>query len=371
MKEIHDLKKSLKQSERVIADLEKHSILKIEHDQLIEDLKKKAERFEEFMLNNNLSPTKKRSVETNTPSLTDRSIAEHMRDQCVSTEDLLTNEENSSRSGSNISPTSAEYRAIEKRIREEMSRVMANKIKTYENQLKAETIRFNEQMKLMADELEETQVQLKSREHDVSALKQCILSERATIRQVLEKKDLEAELVLEKQQDMLIRGRDQLQAAQQQIEQLHHELNNCTTQLHNERQNMEKLIEQCDDERRALMQRENNLRDQMARKQKEYHEETEMLRDKVVAAKKTAASYKQYSEDKERHIKKESERIQQAYESAVQKVKDRMTDALKEQEKKQKQQIAQLESKYELLKTPDSRRHTSSTSSQSNSRQFT
>lgn len=345
--------------------MEKHSILRIEHDQLIEDMKKKAEQFEQFMLNNKFSPVEKRSVETNTSSSTARSPTDPLRDQGASTQDLF-NSDDQGQSGSNFSTCSTEYRAIEKRIRAEMSRVMASKIKAYENQIKEDTFRFNEQIKNISHELENTRMQLNSRENDISALKQCILSERATTREVIEKKDLEAELALEKQRDMLVRGCDQLKTAHQQIEHLSQELNKCSTQMMTERQSMEKLMRQWDTERHALIDREVELKARLTQMQANYQTETEKLRLKIVSAKKTATNYKRYSEEKERHIQEESERIKLAYERAVQKVKDHMSNVLRDQEKKTNKRIAELESKYaaSLTTNSDNKHPTSSVSSQ-------
>lgn len=370
LREIHDLKKSLKKSERLIADLEKQSILKVEHDQLIEEMKKKAEKFEEFMINNNMtcSPVAKRTVETNTSPSTDCS-SHQLRDQCASTEALLNTNETVPSPNSN-----GEYRAVEKRIREDVSRVMANKIKSYETELKENARQFEEQIKMLTDELIEAQTIIQSRDNDISALKQCILSERATIRNVLENKDQEAEIALEKQKDMLIRGRDQLQTAHQQIDNLSRELNESNAQIMAERQSMNKLMTQWDTERSTFLSREQELKEEMAQMQQDFKVQTYNLKEKILSAKKTAANYKKYSEDKERHIQKESERIKLAYEAAVQKAKENMTNVLKEQEKQANRKISELQSKYDAFLTTNSdqaNRVTSSISSSPLSRNLT
>lgn len=341
----------MKHSEHVISELEKQIVIKAEHDQLINEMKEKAQQFEQFMINNNnRSPPTKRTTETNT-SPSSAYSTDHLRDQCVSTEDL---NGNGMQSANSISTSSIEYRTLEKRVREEMSKVMANKIKSYENQIRDESKRFDEEMKEISGQLRHAQSELRSRDNDVSALKQCILSERATIRNVVEKKDLETESAISKHEEMLMDARSELNAARKHIDHLTQELDECSGQFSAERESMEMLVKQLKTERKSMAMRENELKEKLDRMQREHDATVHNLKEKYIAAKKTAANYKKYAEDKERHIQNESERIKMAYETAVKKVKDNMETIVKEQEKQANKRIAQLQTQYEASLTTSS-----------------
>lgn len=318
-------------------------------------MKKKAEQFEQFIRNNNNSPVKTRSVETNTPPTTDRSSV-GVRDQGVSTEDLVNNNDRSS-SDNTPSSGSTEYRALEKRIREEMSKVTALKIKTLENQIKDETKRFQEQMKLASDELDQAQMQLQLRDRDISALKQCIISERAAVQEMLQKKDHETEAALERQNNMLVRGRDQLLAAHQQIDQLSRELDDSTAQNRVDRQRIDVLVNQWSEERKKLISQEEQLKQRMVEMKVEFDASSKALNEKIIKAKRTAANYKQYAKDQDEHIVRETERLKKQCELNLQKMKD----SLSEKEK-------QLYLKFERLKSSNNnsdRNHVTSSSSTS------
>lgn len=309
--------------------------MKREHDQMIIDLRKKAEQFEEFMRNQ--SPTRHEALNI----VSDRNA----RDQCVSTDDdVLTYE--LPRTGS-VASVNSNDRSVERRMREEMARAMAVQIKTVENQHKEERRKHEEHIQRLSQELSEMSRTLDAREQDITALKQCILSERAAIKEILAEKDANTESKLKKQHNVIVAMHTDLDMAHKRIGYLTKELDESSQQYQAERQSANKLMAEWKSELDALLERETILSQEMQRMEKEHKAEIQTLNEKYVAAKKTAANYKKYSDDKEEHIKRESERIKSAYEKAVKQVKESMEKAIKENERKSNKRIAELQAKYE------------------------
>lgn len=329
------MKKSLKQANNSIAELQAQMKMKREHDQMIIDLKKKAEQFEEFMRNQ--SPTR--------PDALNVISERNARDQCVSTDDdLLTYE--LPRSGS-VASVNSNDRSVERRMREEMARAMAVQIKTVENHYKEDKRAQEEHIHRLSLELGEMSKTLSAREQDITALKQCILSERAAIKDILAEKDAEAESKLKKQHNALVAMHADLETAHKRIDYLTRELDDSSRQYQAERQSANKLMNEWKSELGALIERETMLTQQIRQMEDEHKAAVQTLSEKYAAAKKTAANYKKYSDDKEEHIKRESERIKLAYEKAVKQVKENMEKAIKENERKSNKRIAELQAKYE------------------------
>lgn len=336
LKEIHDLKKSLKQTHHTIGELEKQMTIKEEHDKLITDLKQKAEQFEEFMRNQ--SPTKHHTLDSGRN-------CNRMQDQCVSTDDLLS-VDTPSRSISSSSPGSRD-RSTERKIREEMARAMALKVKAAENYFKDQSRELEDHIQKLTIKLNEMQQALSARENDVSTLKQCILSERAAIKTILEKKDMEAQDEHRKQYELLRHTRSELDTAYKRIDFLTKELQECGQQFYAKRHSMDKLMNEWKIELASYAEREGVFTQQIRQMENDHEKFIQNLNDKYIAAKKTAANYKKYSDDKERHIERESERIKKAYETAVKKVKENMETVIKEHEKQANKRIAEIQAKYD------------------------
>lgn len=270
-----------------------------------------------------------------------------VRDQCVSTEDLLSVElprSSSSASGASID------RSIEKRIREEMARAMAVKVKAIENQFKDQIHEYQEHLQSLTEELNTLHQTLDERNRDISNLKRCILSERAKIKAVLDEKEEEHNKQLQERQNLLSASRTELENAQKRIEFLTKELDDCGQHFEAERESMNKLMCEWKAELSSFAEREEILTEQMQHMEQEHKITIQNLNEKYVAAKKTAANYKKYSEEKERHIERESERIRSNYESAVRKVKENMESVIKEHEKRATKQIAELKAQIDAMK---------------------
>lgn len=335
------MKKSLKNANHQITDLTEKLSLKEEHDQLIDDLKTKARQFEEFMLNQ--SPTRSKVLDKIISPRTHR-----VRDQCVSTEDLFSFDM-PMRPGSSASGTSVD-RAVEKRIREDMARAMATKVKEVENQFKDQINEYKTHLERLTNELNALHQTLEERNRDISNLKKCILTERAEIKAVLESKETEYTVQMQKQHESLVATRGELDGAHKRIEHLMNELKDCAKHFQDERESSSKLIAEWKAELTAFAEREEILTNRIEQLDHEHRIAIQNLNEKYAAAKQTAKNYKKYSEDQEKHIERESERIRNNYDAAVKKVKENMEIVIKEHEKRANKQIAELKAQIEAMK---------------------
>lgn len=339
LKDIHELKKSLKKSEQTITDLSSKLAIKDEHEQLLDELQSKAKQFEEFMRNQ--SPTKSILVDAIVHNQTSR-----VRDQCVSTEDLIVI--GSPQPGS-VSSLMGLDRSTEKRIREDMARAMALKVKAVENEFKGKVLEYEHQINELTTEVVTLQTTLKERETDVSNLKTCILKERFEVRNILDQKEEEHLETIKQHQSDLLTTRNDLDVANKRINFLLKELDQCRVQFQAERESMNKLMGEWKTELAAFAEREQNLNKQIQSMENSHKATVHSLNEKYVAAKKTAANYRKYSEDKEKHIEQESERIKLAYEETMQKIKDNMNKAIRDHEKRANKRIAEMKTQLDAV----------------------
>ena len=332
-KEINDLKAVLRQSQLKIEDLEKVVSMKGSYDQLITEMKEKAQHFER-LLSNKTNKTDVRDAATSPIRQLNR---EAFRNQCVSTEDLPVEvlRSTSSASGSSTSDT--------RRIREEMAKMMAVQMKSLEKSFKDKLHQQEDTMRAMAIKLNQTQEVSKEREQDVAALKNCILSERKKFKEMMEQRDAEMKTMFEKQGQMLVKSRDELAKAKRRIDELNNELEKRNQKFVSERAKIEQMMEQWRMEKSKFVSQELDFQKKLDEAEKDRRE----IGEKYSKAKKTISVYKQYSDDKEKHIMKESERIQQAYRTEVKRVKDEMQNIIRNHERQTNQRIAQIQSKYE------------------------
>lgn len=329
----------MKKDDQLIADLNGKLALKEEHDLLIDELKSKAKHFEDFMRNQ--SPTKSALLDTIVNCQTMR-----VQDKCVSTEDSLSTESPRTISAnSNNSPD----RSVEKRIREEMARAMAIKAKSIENEFKEQLIQYKQQIDELNVDLEGLQITLKDRELDISNLKKCILKERIEVKNILEQKDTEYFETMTKLENKLTATRNDLDSAQKRIKSLLTEQNQCRQQFQAERDSMNKLLNEWKMELAAFAEREESLTAQLQQMETNHKATIESLNEKVNAAKKTAQNYKKYSDEKEKHIERESQRIKLAYELAVENMKENMKTAIKEEEKRANKKIAEMQAQLDAI----------------------
>lgn len=336
LKDIHELKKALKKADQIVVDLTEKLAMKNGHDQLLDELKSKAKQFEEFMRNQ--SPTKSALVDVVVNGQTCR-----VRDQCVSTEDSL----ESPRAG-NASNLGLD-RSAEKRIREDMARAMALKVKDIENELKGQIIEFEKQIDELTTELTSLQNILRDRDTDISNLKKCILKERSEVKHILEQKETEYIEKIKNSKSLLLATQNDLDVANKQIDTLLTELDQCRRTFHGERESMNKRLNEWKVELAAFAEREEKLNDQIRQMENSHKSTVKSLNEKLNVAKKTALNYKTYSEDKEKHIERESERIRVAYETAIGKMKEKTKTTIIEAEKRANKRIADIQAQLDAI----------------------
>lgn len=339
LKDIHDLKKSLKKSEQSMADLSGKLALKEEHDKLLDELKSKAKQFEEFMQNQ--SPEKSVLVDVVNNRRTNQ-----MRDQCVSTEDLFsvgTPRTNSSCSASGLD------RSAERKVREEMARAMAQKVKTIENDFNEQLLAYEKEIDSSNAKISSLQSTLKERETDISNLKKCILKERFEVKNIMKQKEIEYTEAMKKQHSILVATRNELEASKQRIEMLQNDLTQCRNEFKDERESAKKLMDEWRNELGAFVKREEMLIEQIKTMENDHKAIVQGLNEKYISAKKTALNYKKYSEDKEAHIERESIRIKKAYDTAVENMKENMKAIVKDHEKRSNKRIAEIQAQLDAL----------------------
>lgn len=295
LKDIHELKKTIIKNEKMIKDLTGKLALKDEHDRMLIELKGKAHQFEEFMRNQ--SPTNSALIDK---------IAQHRNDKCVSTEDLFIMD-SPRRPDSANSNTYGLDRSAERKIREELARSNASKLKSIEDEYKK---------------------QLKARDADITDLKTCILRERMEMKHMFEQNELKS---------------NELEVADKRMQILLSDLEQCRQEFQSERDSTIKIINEYKIELNKFAEREEQLMQQNQQMEIDHKTIVQSLNEKLSMAKKTAANYKQYSSEKEKHIERESERIKLAYEEALESMKENMKITIKEQEKQANKRIAKMQ----------------------------
>lgn len=328
LKDIHELKKTIKKNEQTIIDLTDKLVLagsaKAEHDRLLDDLKSKAKEFEEFMRNQ--SPTKSALLD---------SVIGMPKKNCGIDKQTSTEIIESPRSSSANSSITGVDRSAEKRIREELARAMSRKAKEIEDEYKQQLQQYEQREDHFKSELEHLQVAIKERDIDISNLKKCIIKERDELKFIIEENATKSL---------------QYDEANKRIEMLRNDLNECKKQFHLERESSNKLMNEWKAELQSFAEREQNLTEKIHQMEMDHSATVQSLNEKYAAAKKTAHNYKQYSIDKEKHIERESERIQEAYDLAVKNMKENMKASIKEYEKQANKRIAEMQTQIDALR---------------------
>ena len=281
LSELRHLKTDLDDANRMIDNLEQKLNLKELRDEEIEKLKRKAQEFEDYIRSHS---TRNASAAS---SLTNTSITK----TDVSTETSDLNDD-----------SNRKIRQMETKMRDEMAKIFAAEVKTMEKRFRGEVERLNNRISLITEDLEEASHELSVRKEQMELLKFTIMKEREESRNLLQEKDDDFKVAIEKY-------RVEYENNQQKVEDLMAQLNDKKEMIDEERISIENLKRQMNEERGLWGEREQK----MARKFKQLQMESEELTEKYLCAKKTAMNYKQYSEDKENHYKSECERIKQSY----------------------------------------------------------
>lgn len=165
----------------------------------------------------------------------------------------------------------------------------------------------------------------------------------------MRQKDSEQNPVRDKLTTLLEKCRNELKTKQHQLQKTLTELDDRTSQIQAERASMKVVSKQWEEERKALNERLGEIRSQMEERRQEHEKLVEHLQSKYLSAKKTAANYKRYSEDKERHMLQEYDRIKSWYENSIAKIESKMKDIIQKQNKEMKEKITEYEAKLANL----------------------
>lgn len=321
MKELNQLKQELSEAHKAIDNLNENLRLKVMRDEEIERLKKKAEEFEHYMRN---TPRTNSNVSTSkSSSMTNSSLSK--TDVSTSTSPNFTNESRKEESLRN--------REAETRIRNEMAKIFASELKSVEKSYREEIDRLKNELIKVNEEIEQMNHELSVRNQHFEILKFTILKEREVFEKEDKQKDQEFSAVMENY-------RKEYEIKHRKCEELQMQLTDTKEVIEEKRL----LSRQLEEERQLFIRRESETEKKIKKLQKVIGETNE----KYVSAKKTAQNYKQYSDDKEEHMKREYVRIKDGYALSTEKVQSRMNEILSSKDIEHSERIKRLEKEYEF-----------------------
>ena len=316
--ELNRLKQELANARREAEHLEEKLNLKELRDQEIEKLKKKAEEFEEYMRANTRSGSVASSL-TNVSTKTN-----------VSTETSDLGEETSQRT-----------QQLETKIRDEMAKVFAFEVKSIEKNFRNDVEKFQHQIIQISQELHENSSQLNVRNEQLQLLKFTIIEERSVFEESLKQKDDDFKVAIDKY-------RTEHETNQQRVEELMEQLNENKELIAEERLSIENLKRQINEERASLAKREQEVMNNYKNLEKRSEKLLKDSNEKLLSAKRTAANYKQYSEDKENHFRKELERTKAACIAKVEMSEVKLRESLMEKDKNYQERVKKIETEFEF-----------------------
>ncbi|KAM7363354.1 chromosome segregation ATPase asterless [Cochliomyia hominivorax] len=323
-REIDELTKELKSSRDHITELNEQLKLSGQQEHLIKELKTKATQFEEY-------------IKTHSSSSEASNHSRQLSDKSVTTSPEL--ERN-------------EIKKIEARVRDEMAKIFAVELKRFQIKLQ-ET---QEQSLLLQREYQHLNNELQQRQTEVELLKQAILAEREKMDEILKQKDEEYQDVIQRQNVAIQKTRDELQMKMQKIKDLQHELNERQTQIEAERKSMKAVMKQWEEQRKSLDAVEMDWKQKFTDLQKAHESAIQSWQTKYNSAKRTAANYKRYSEDKEAHMLKEYDRLKIEYDAQLAKIQLRMKENLE----KKSLELKQALDKQRILNNNNNKENTAS-----------
>lgn len=313
------MKQELASATREIDTLEEKLNLKGHRDQEIEKLKQKAQEFEEFMRGNRNASAASSSESTSTTKTN------------VSTETSDLGEKKTHKASQHA----------ETKIRDEMAKIFAFEMKTKEKSFREEIGRLQNRIILITEELDEKTQELSVRNEQLQLLKYTILEEREEAERRLHEKDDDFKVAIEKY-------RAEHENNQQKIEDLMSQMRENKEMIEEERLSIETLKRQITEERASLVKREQEVMSNFKRLESDGKKLVNELNEKYVSAKRTAMNYKQYSEDKENHFRKEYERTKAACVEAVEKVRVELKETLSQKEQTYQEKLKKMESEYDF-----------------------
>lgn len=205
-----------------------------------------------------------------------------------------------------------------------MAAVLAKKLKAVEDAANAEQQQLRQALRQLDMQLNHVRDTLAIRDGEVQLLKQAILSERASVKQMMEERDAEVGELFEKQQCVLDKYRERLDVAQDTMQRLNERIAALQAERRGLLEARDRLVldserlkaerDRHDGDRGAWQQLEAELRQRLDDVERSRAKQTEEWERKYRAAKKSAASYKQYAEAKDAHIQRENVRIRAEFE---------------------------------------------------------
>lgn len=315
------MKQELSEAHKAIDNLTENLRLKVMRDEEIDRLKKKAEEFEHYMrntprTNSNVSTSKSSSMANSSLSKTDVS---------TSTSPIFTNESRKEESLRN--------RELETKTRNEMAKIYAIELKTIEKTYREEIDRLKNELQRVNEEIDERNHELSVRNQHFEILKFTILKEREVFEKEDKQKDQDFSAVIDNY-------RKEFEITHRRCEELETQLTKSKDLMEEKRS----LSRQLEEERQLFKRRESETEKKIKKLQKVVSETNE----RCASAKKTAQNYKQYSDDKEEHMKREYARIKDGYTASTEKVQSRMNEILKSKDIETSERIRKMEKEFEF-----------------------
>lgn len=340
-----DYLKELAELKSELDDLNEKLNLKECRDQEIDKLKKKALEFEEYMRSHPRSGSYNSSNKSSSPQSVNNTNSTMKTDLSSSPFRKLVKNQSSCTSPE---PNSTDKSQFESRVRDEMAKLYAGEIKTIEMKYREDQKKFEHDISELQSELSEVSRCLHVRTQEVEVLKFTILKEREKFEETLQKKNGEFKVFVDKQNETILKYRAEYEKALNKIEILQEELNEKSHKMIEEREKMNMILKEISEERLEFARKEDETVQRIKQLQEESNDIIDKLNEKYLTAKKTALQYKQYSEDKEKHMLKEYDRIKNGYDEARQKAQALFKETLQKQDKLIDEKIRKITNEFEF-----------------------
>ncbi|XP_017086840.2 myosin-9 [Drosophila bipectinata] len=286
IKEIKNLELELEESKRMQAVMAEKIELSVKQEELIAELKEKANQFQAFV-----------------SQQAEMELQKLQKKACPSPK------EDSPLGASPKDLSQERIKRIEQRVRDEMAKLFAAELKKFTTRLQL----TEEKNQCLQREYQSVYSELQQRQTEVDLLKQTILAEREKIEEMLAAKE-------EKEKAMLHMCRQELQAKNHRIEELTRESDEHQASIESERKSMKVVMAHWEKQQESIEQVEKKWREQLETMRAAHEEAMRAAQHRYQSAKRTAQNYKLYAEDKEAHMKREYERIKREYEASLSKI---------------------------------------------------
>jgi len=317
LSELKDLQQDLAEAHLAVESLEVKLNLKELRDQEIEKLKKKAQEFEDYMR----AHTRSGSI-ASSPSTSGNTSK---TDASTETSDLPARGDGHQK-----------YQ-VETKMRDDMAKIFASEIKTVEKRFREENERLQKRIIGLSEDLDDKMQELEVRHQQLELLKFTILSERDESVRLLQQKDDDFKAVL-----------DKYHAEQQRVEELRSTLNEQRAMIQAERESIDNLKQQINDEYDRMQKRDAETLKALKRQRDESTKANEEMKEKCISYEKTAANWKRYSDDKEKHFRAEFERVKAKCMDTTEKIHAQLKKALTDKERGFQERINELEKEHEF-----------------------